>query len=186
MWLTVTHTFKRSEPRLAEWSKWICTTLRSCFCRVLTSNWKVSTGRFSQSFITFIQTTQNFVIILYIEDIETNLPIGKHTLRVLYEILKRLFQKFVLTFNLCVCFYLLHFVSLFNNLCCGSLVTHTFKGNGPNSANWSKLIFANNLFKISCNYTLGMFSNWKICFNVFHARCKDDFLCNLSKINKTV
>ena len=44
------------------------------FCRVLTSNWKVSTGRSPQSFITFIQTTQNFVIILYIEDIETNLP----------------------------------------------------------------------------------------------------------------
>ena len=75
---------------------------------MLTSNWKVSTGRSPQSFITFIQTTQNFVIILYIEDIETNLPIGKHTLRVLYEILKRLFQKFVSTFNLCVCFYLLH------------------------------------------------------------------------------
>ena len=88
---------------------------------MLTSNWKVSTGRSPQSFITFIQTTQNFVIILYIEDIETNLPIGKHTLRVLYEILKRLFQKFVSTFNLCVCYYLLHFVSLFNNLCCGSL-----------------------------------------------------------------
>ena len=108
------------------------------FCRVLTSNWKVSTGRSPQSFITFIQTTQNFVIILYIEDIETNLPIGKHTLRVLYEILKRLFQKFVSTFNLCVCFYLLHFVSLFNNLCCGSLpcihlrVTDQTQQTGPN------------------------------------------------------
>ena len=75
---------------------------------MLTSNWKVSTGCSPQSFITFIQTTQNFVIILYIEHIETNLPIGKHTLRVWYEILKRLFQKFVSTFNLCVCFHLLH------------------------------------------------------------------------------
>ena len=105
---------------------------------MLTSNWKVSTGRSPQSFITFIQTTQNFVIILYIEDIETNLPIGKHTLRVLYEILKRLFQKFVSTFNLCVCFYLLHFVSLFNNLCCGALshkhlrVTDQTQQTGPN------------------------------------------------------
>ena len=108
MWLIVTHTFKRNEPRLAEWSKGICITLRKCFCGVLTSNWKVSTSCSPQSFITFIQTTQNFVIILYIEDIETNLPIGKHTLRVLYEILKRLFQKFVSMFNLCVCFYLLH------------------------------------------------------------------------------
>ena len=138
MWLIVTHTFKRNEPRSAEWSKWICITLRSCFCTVLTSNWKVSTGRSPQSFITFIQTTQNFVIILYIEDIETNLSIGKHTLRVLYEILKRLFQKFVSTFNLCVCFYLLHFVSLFNNLCCGSLsrihlrVTDQTQQSGPN------------------------------------------------------
>ena len=105
---------------------------------MLTSNWKVSTGRSPQSFITFIQTTQNFVIILYIEDIETNLPIGKHTLRVLYEILKRLLQKFVSTFNLCVCYYLLHFVLLFNNLCCGSLshkhlrVTNQTQQTGPN------------------------------------------------------
>ena len=105
---------------------------------MLTSNWKVSTGRSPQSFITFIQTTQNFVIILHIEHIETNLPIEKHTLRVLYEILKRLFQKFVSTFNLCVCFYLLHFVSFFNNLCCGSLshkrlrVTDQTQQTGPN------------------------------------------------------
>ena len=118
LWLIVTHTFKRNELKLAEWSKWTCITLWSCFCRVLTSNWKVSTGSSPQSFIIFIKKIQNFVIILYIEDIETNLPIGK---RVLYEILKRLFQKFVSTFNLCVCFYLLHFVSLFNELCRGFL-----------------------------------------------------------------
>ena len=50
----------------------------------------------------------------------------------------------------------------------------------------SKQIFANNPFKISCNYMLGMLSNWKICFDVFHTLYYDDFLCNLSKINKTV
>ena len=88
---------------------------------MLTSNWKVNTGRSPQSFIIFIQKTQNFVIILYIEDIETNLPIGKHTLRVLYEILKLLFQKFVSIFNFCVCFCSLNFVSLFKELCCGLL-----------------------------------------------------------------
>ena len=131
MWLIVTHTFKRNEPGWQSGPSESVLHFEVVFVEWLTSNWKVSTGRSPQSFITFLQTTQNFVIILYIEDIETNLPIGKHTLRVLYEILKRLFQRFVSTFNLCVCFYLLHFVSLFNNLCCGSLVTHTFKGNGP-------------------------------------------------------
>ena len=32
LWLTVTHTFKGNRPKLAHWSKWICITLRSCFC----------------------------------------------------------------------------------------------------------------------------------------------------------
>ena len=113
-------------------------SLEGCFFTLLTSNWEVNSGCSLYSFIRCILIKKNFVFSSYIEDIETNLPIGKHNLRVLYEILKRLFQKFVSTFNLCVCLYLLHFVSLFNNLCCGSLVTHTFKGNGPNSANWSK------------------------------------------------
>ena len=59
-------------------------------------------------------------------------------MRVLYEILKRLFQKFLSTFILCVCLDLLHFVSLFNNLCCGSLshkhlrVTDQTQQTGPN------------------------------------------------------
>ena len=50
----------------------------------------------------------------------------------------------------------------------------------------SKQAFANNLFKMSCKYTLGMLSNRRICCNVFHTRCYDDFLCTLSKITKTV
>ena len=59
-------------------------------------------------------------------------------MRVFNEILKRLFQKFLSTSNLCVCFYLLYFVSLFNNLCCGSLshkhlrVTDQTQQTGPN------------------------------------------------------
>ena len=48
----------------------------------MTSKWEVITGPFLYSFIIIAQITQNFVIGSYIEDIETNLFIGKHTLRV--------------------------------------------------------------------------------------------------------
>ena len=104
---------------------------------MLTSNWKVSTGRSPQSFITFIQTTQNFVIILYIEDIETNLPIGKHTLRVKYNNLKKVFANLVLMVHLCNCFQFVAFLVTFNDLCCG-LLSHAFVDNGPKLADWSK------------------------------------------------
>ena len=42
--------------------------------------------------------------------------------------------------------------------------------------------FANNLFKIKCNDTQGMLSNWKICFNVLNIRTDDKRLCNLVKL----
>ena len=45
--------------------------------------------------------------------------------------------------------------------------------------------FAYYVFKISCKYTPGMLSNWKICFNVLIIRTYDAFLCNLSKNNET-
>ena len=48
----------------------------------------------------------------------------------------------------------------------------------------SKQAFANNLFKISCKCTQGMFSNWKICCNVINTRTYDELLCNLSKLLK--
>ena len=48
----------------------------------------------------------------------------------------------------------------------------------------SKQIFANNLLKMPCKYTRGMFSNWKICFNVINIRTYDELLCNLSKLSK--
>ena len=38
----------------------------------------------------------------------------------------------------------------------------------------SNQFFANNLFKISCEYTQGMFFNAKICFNVFNIRTYDE------------
>ena len=69
----VTHTFNYNGPKLADWSKWICITLQSWFCRLLTSNWKVSAGRSENSFINFAQITQRLVISSYIGDIEVNL-----------------------------------------------------------------------------------------------------------------
>ena len=50
----------------------------------------------------------------------------------------------------------------------------------------SKQIFANNLFKMSCKYTQGILSKWKICFNVINIRTYDELLSNLSKILETV
>ena len=50
----------------------------------------------------------------------------------------------------------------------------------------SKQIFANDLFKMSCKYTQGIFSKWKICFNVINIRTYDELLSNLSKIFETV
>ena len=50
----------------------------------------------------------------------------------------------------------------------------------------SKRSFANNLFKITRKYTQGMFSNRKICFNVFNIRTYDKLLCNLKNYVETV
>ena len=76
------HAFVENGPKLADWSKWVCITLRSCFCSLLTSNWEVSTGRSPCSFISFDQITQNFVLSSFIKDIAANLPFRKHILRV--------------------------------------------------------------------------------------------------------
>ena len=48
----------------------------------------------------------------------------------------------------------------------------------------SKQSFANNLFKISCKYTQGMLSNWKLWFNGFNIRIYDEILCSLGKLMK--
>ena len=50
----------------------------------------------------------------------------------------------------------------------------------------SKRAFANNPFKISRKYTQDMFSNGKICFNVFNIRTYDKLLCNLKNYVETV
>ena len=53
LWLTVTHTFKGNGPKLADWSKLIGMTLRSCFGTLLAPKWELSTGRSLYSFINF-------------------------------------------------------------------------------------------------------------------------------------
>ena len=50
----------------------------------------------------------------------------------------------------------------------------------------SKQTYANNLFKISFNYTQCLFSNWKICFNVINIRTYDELLCDLRRFIETV
>ena len=50
----------------------------------------------------------------------------------------------------------------------------------------SKRSFAKYPLKIFCKYTQSMFSNWKICFNVFNIRTYDKLLCNQEKYVETV
>ena len=80
--LTVTHTFKFNGPKLADWSKLVCITPQSCLCSFLTSNWEVNADLSLNRFLIISQTVQLFVISSYIEGIERNLRIEKHTLRV--------------------------------------------------------------------------------------------------------
>ena len=104
---------ERNKPKLADWSKWIYITFWSSFCSLLSSNWKVGTGRSLKSILIISKITQIFVISSYIEDIETNLPIEKHTLRVFTwyfeEIVgKTLFRCFIYVF-VSICCILCHF-----------------------------------------------------------------------------
>ena len=77
-WLT----FMGNRPKLADWSKLVCITPRSCLCSFLTSNWEVNADLSPNRFLIISQIVQLFVISSYIEGIETNLRIEKHTLRV--------------------------------------------------------------------------------------------------------
>ena len=113
LWFTVTHKFKGNGPKLANWSKWICILLWSCFCNMLTSNSVVSAGCLHYSFIDFTQNNQKIVIGPYIDDIETNLPIEKHTLRVFAWLFQKIGRKSLFRcFIFCVCLSLLHLVVL--------------------------------------------------------------------------
>ena len=108
LWLAVTHTFKGNGQKLAETSKRICITLRSCFCSLLTSNWEVNTGYFLHSFLIISQIAQQFVLGSYIEDIKTNFLIGKHTLRVFTKYFEEIVGE-----NLFRCF-----IYVFVSICC--------------------------------------------------------------------
>ena len=154
--VNVTHTFKFKGPKLGNWSKWTCITLEGCFCSLLTSNWEVNTGRFPYSFISFLQIKKNFVFSSYIEDNETNLPIEKHTLRVLYN-LKKMFAKFGFDASFMCLQQLVAFCVTFNELCSG-LLSHTFVDNIPNLADWSKRVCIT-LRSYFCNL---LTSNWEV------------------------
>ena len=94
LWLTFIHTSMGNRPKLADWSELVCITPRSSLCSFLTSNWEVNADLSLNRFLIISQIVQLFVISSYIEGIETNLRIEKHTLRVLYNNLKKIFAKF--------------------------------------------------------------------------------------------
>ena len=50
----------------------------------------------------------------------------------------------------------------------------------------SKQNFAYTLFKLSCKYTQGMLSNWKVSFNVFNTRIYGNFLSISCMINESL
>ena len=117
-WLTLTHTLKGNGPKLADWSKWVCITLQSCFCSLLTSTWEVNTGRSINSFLTIFQITQQFVISMDIEDIGTNLPIRKDPLRVFTWYFEGVVGKTSFGCLICEFFWFVEFCVTFNDLCC--------------------------------------------------------------------
>ena len=86
LWLTFIHTFMGNRPKLADWSKLVCITPRSCLCSFLTSNWEVNADLSLNRFLIISEITKHIVIISFIEDNETSLLIEKHTLRVLYRV----------------------------------------------------------------------------------------------------
>ena len=58
-----------------------CITPLKCFCSLLSSIWEFSTSSLRYTVVNFTQITHFLIISSYIEDIETSLTIGKHTLR---------------------------------------------------------------------------------------------------------
>ena len=90
----LSHAFVDNGPKLADWSKTVCITPQSCLCSLLASNWELNADISLSNFLMSSEITKQFVIISFIEDNETNIPTEKHTLRVLYDNLKKMFAKF--------------------------------------------------------------------------------------------
>ena len=58
LWLTFIHTFMGNRPKLADWSKLVCITPRSCLCSFLTSNWEVNADLSLNRFLIISQIVQ--------------------------------------------------------------------------------------------------------------------------------
>ena len=163
LWLTFIHTFMGNRPKLADWSKLVCITPRSCLCSFPTSNWEVNADFSLNKFLIISQIVQLFVISSYIEGIETNLRIEKHTLRVFTWYFEQIVGK-----QLIRCF-----IYVFVSICCNSChfsrfmllngtlwltVTHAFMGKEPKLVDWSKRIC---ITLQSCFFSL-LTSNWEV------------------------
>ena len=111
----------------------------------LTSNWKVNTGCFLNSFDSFPQITQKIDSSSCIGDLERNLSIGKHSFLVCTwyfgEIVgKSLFRWFIYVF-VSICSISVHFQRfILLNATLWFTVTHTFMDNRRKLADWSKWI----------------------------------------------
>ena len=164
--LAITNTFKGSGPKLADWSKWIRITLRSCFCKSLTANWEVSTARSLIIFVNFVQLQTKSFPSLFIENIETKLPFGEPTLRVLIWLFEEIVAKQCLDVSfMCLCRFVALRVTL-NNLC-PCLLSHAFVDNGPKLEDWSKWIC---ITLRSCFCSL-LTSNWEVSTSGFLYSC---------------
>ena len=133
LWFTVMHTIKINGPKLANWTKWICITLWNCFCSLLTSNQEFNTGCLEHFIVILTQIKHIFDKSSYIDDIETNLSIGKHTLHVFTWHLKKiagkgLFRCFIYVFVAICCISCHFFRFMLLNATLRLTVTHTFVG----------------------------------------------------------
>ena len=93
-------------------------TVLHFFCRLLAWNWEVSAGRSLIIFDDFTQNQLQFVMSSYIKDNETYILIGKRTLCVLYDSLKRLSAKMFVETLFNRLFRVVAFRFTFDDVCC--------------------------------------------------------------------
>ena len=85
---------------------------------MLTSNWEFSTSSLRYTVVNFTQITHFLIISLYIEDIETSLSIGKHTLRAFTWNFEEIVVNGLLRCFIYVFVSIYSFYSHFHDLCC--------------------------------------------------------------------